>query len=139
MDNLNENERETADAAEAEKDIAATDLGKFKDVKTLLKAYSDLEAEFTRRSQRLKQLEQENKTATSPDGEGESSSQKNEERIKEALGDNAVRDAVISDYLKNLAQKSVPLAACGEAVAAPRNTPKTVKQAGKLAQQFLNG
>ena len=58
MDNLKKDLRETADTAEAEKEItAAPDLGKFKDVQTLLKAYSDLEAEFTRRSQRLKELE----------------------------------------------------------------------------------
>lgn len=36
---------------------ASTDLGKFRDVNALLKAYSSLQAEFTRRSQRLKELE----------------------------------------------------------------------------------
>ncbi len=33
--------------------------GKFKDLETLLRAYDSLEAEFTRRSQRLKELERE--------------------------------------------------------------------------------
>ncbi len=37
-------------------------LGKFKDVDALLQAYNSLEAEFTRRSQRLKQLERDGKT-----------------------------------------------------------------------------
>ena len=36
---------------------APTALGKFKDVDALYKAYSSLQAEFTRRSQRLKELE----------------------------------------------------------------------------------
>ena len=38
---------------------ASAALGKFKDVDALLKAYGCLQAEFTRRSQRLKELERE--------------------------------------------------------------------------------
>ena len=38
---------------------ASTGVGKFKDVDALMKAYDCLQAEFTRRSQRLKQLERE--------------------------------------------------------------------------------
>ena len=37
----------------------STDLGKFRSVDALLRAYEALEAEFTRRSQRLKELERE--------------------------------------------------------------------------------
>ena len=140
MDNLTENSHVTADTAEAEKEIAAAGLGKFKDVQTLMKAYSDLEAEFTRRSQRLKELEKENKAAPEPDGAKAVPSQKNDdERIAEALSDKKVRDAVIGDYLKGLAENKVPLVGGGGAVTAPRNTPKTVREAGKLAQHFLNG
>ena len=140
MDNLTENEQVTAETAEAEKEEAAAALGKFKDVQTLMKAYSDLEAEFTRRCQRLKELEKENKAASVPDGEQAQPSRKSdEERIAEALSDKTVRDAVIGDYLKGLAEKSVPLVAGGGAVTAPRNSPKSVKEAGKLAQQFLKG
>ena len=46
-----------AQAVETEKGEKA--LGKFKDVNALLEAYGALEAEFTRRSQRLKALEKE--------------------------------------------------------------------------------
>ena len=170
MDNLNE-AQVTADTAEAEKSEAAAVLGKFKDVKTLMKAYSDLEAEFTRRSQRLKELEKENKAASIPDGEGtppsradgatkppsradglpitpsqkadgnsdEPTKSSDEEKIAEALTDKKVRDAVIGDYLKGLAENKVPLVAGGGAVTAPRNVPKSVREAGKLAQQFLKG
>ena len=140
MDNLTENSQVTADTAEAEKEEAASVLGKFKDVKTLMKAYSDLEAEFTRRSQRLKELEKENKAAPEPDGGKAPPSQKSEEeRIAEALSDKKVRDAVIGDYLKGLAENKVPLASGGGAVTAPRNAPKTIKEAGSLARQFLKG
>ena len=57
MDNLENECCGTANPAEAENEQVAADLGKFKDVKALLNAYNSLEAEFTRRSQRLKELE----------------------------------------------------------------------------------
>lgn len=140
MDNLTENGQVAAGTAEAESKEAAAALGKFKDVQTLMKAYSDLEAEFTRRSQRLKELEKENKAAPEPDGgKGLPSQKTDDERIAEALSDGKVRDAVIGDYLKGLAAKSVPLATGGGAVTAPHNNPKTVKEAGSLARQFLKG
>lgn len=44
----------------AEKEMkSSTDLGKFKDVNALMQAYTALQAEFTRRSQRLKRYEKE--------------------------------------------------------------------------------
>ena len=139
MDNLTQDGKVAAETAEAEGKEAAAALGKFKDVQTLMKAYSDLEAEFTRRSQRLKELEKENKAAPKSDVAEELPSQNSdEERIAEALSDKKVRDAVIGDYLKGLAGKTVPLASGGGAVAAPRNSPKSVKEAGRLAQRFLN-
>ena len=140
-DNLTENEKVTADAAEAENEKnAAAELGKFKDVQTLMKAYSDLEAEFTRRSQRLKELEKGNKADGLPDGaESAPSPTDEEELLKSALGNARIRDAVIGEYLKGVSEaKGVPLVAGGGGVSAPRNTPKSVKEAGKLAQQFLN-
>ncbi len=58
-DNVNATENEnqvTADTAQAEGNTAAAGLGKFKSVDALMSAYLSLEAEFTRRSQRLKEL-----------------------------------------------------------------------------------
>ena len=138
MDNLKKDLRETADTAEAEKEItAAPDLGKFKDVQTLLKAYSDLEAEFTRRSQRLKELEHGNKAETEPDG-AEASPSRQDELLKRALSDDKVRDAVIGEYLNGVAEgKGVTLLSGGGGVSAPRAVPKSVKEAGKLASEFL--
>lgn len=60
-----ENEQTEIAAHTAEADLnngaAATEvsLGKFKDVNSLLKAYENLESEFTRRSRRLRELEGE--------------------------------------------------------------------------------
>ena len=139
-DNLTDNERVTADTAEAEKgNKAAAVLGKFKDVQTLMQAYTDLEAEFTRRSQRLKELESGNKAQAQPDGAAEASSQSNEEElIKNALSNGKVREAVIGEYLKNLSEaKGVPLVSGGGGVAAPRVAPRSVKEAGALARQYL--
>lgn len=139
MDNLTQIDQSTADTAGAEKDNAAAVLGKFKDVQTLMKAYSDLQAEFTRRSQRLSELEKENKAKSTPDGEEVAPSQNDEERLlSAALNCERVKDAVIADYLKSVsAPKSVPLLVGGGGVAAPRIAPKSVKEAGRLAQEFL--
>lgn len=140
MDNLTQNNQVTADTAEADKGKeAAAELGKFKDVQTLMKAYSDLEAEFTRRSQRLKQLEQGNKAETAPDGAAVAPSANNDELIRAALSNDRVRDAVISDYLKSVKEAgTVPLTVGGGGVAAPRVAPKSVKEAGRLAREFLD-
>ena len=61
MDNVHESEKLTATAETAEAENVtdtASALGKFKSVDALLSAYRSLEAEFTRRSQRLKELEE---------------------------------------------------------------------------------
>lgn len=49
---------EPTQKAGAEKETSAV-LGKFKDVDALIRAYENLQAEFTRRSQKLKQFEKE--------------------------------------------------------------------------------
>jgi len=91
-DNLTENEKVTADAAEAENEKnAAAELGKFKDVQTLMKAYSDLEAEFTRRSQRLKELEKGNKADGLPDGAESAPSPTDEEELLKNCYENCLK------------------------------------------------
>lgn len=138
-DNLTQDGQVTAETAEAEKVQAAAGLGKFKNVETLMKAYSELEAEFTRRSQRLRELEKESKAKTVPDGATASPSlNDDEELVKNALSNEKVRDAVIGDYLKSVSKNSPPLTLGGGGVTAPRITPKSVKEAGKLARDFLN-
>ncbi len=53
-----------------QKEEASTVLGKFKDVDALARAYGALEAEFTRRSQRLRDLEREMENLKPLSGEG---------------------------------------------------------------------
>ena len=58
-ENVYEENSPAEEFAEASEEGALTVLGKFKDVGALARAYESLQAEFTRRSQRLRQLEKE--------------------------------------------------------------------------------
>jgi hypothetical protein len=215
MDNLTQKLQAKAGAAEAEKENmkAADKLGKFKDVKTLMEAYTNLEAEFTRRSQRLKELENANKVKEKSDlGDAANTADENEDEKLEAAIDKAdlggeqtlredaqdlekengtenapcavqaetpqkltqdvqqdekisnpllpshgqevldkdklveaalqneeVKNAVIAAYLAGAARnKGVQFIAGGVNVPAQRRAPANVKEAGKLAQEFLN-
>lgn len=142
-DNVNaESTGVTAAAAEAEikENTAAAELGKFKSVDALLKAYSSLEAEFTRRSKRLKELEEGNKAQSVPPAGAPSPESKisREELLKAALSDEEIKSAVVENYLKGVAEnKSIPLILGGVSTPAPKSAPKSVREAGRLAEQFL--
>lgn len=137
-DNVNAEEikvQATAETAEAEGSTAAAGLGKFKSVDALLSAYESLEAEFTRRSQRLRELEEGNKALTAPSQSAEIT---REELLKAAASDEGIRNAVVGEYLKSVASnKSIPLIVGGVSTPAPKNAPKTLKEAGALAERFL--
>ena len=134
-------EREvTADTAEAEVKEAATELGKFKDVKALMEAYSALEAEFTRRSQRLKELEA-NKEQSTP-AKAASADTPSQAEIPTAEGTaklpDEVKQAVIEEYLNGVcAHRGVPFVTGGGAVAAVRRVPSDLQEAGTLAKKYL--
>lgn len=133
-DNFDEKLTETAEPAEAENmQNAAPDTGKFKSVEALMSAYLALEAEFTRRSQRLKELE-ESKAVEAPSPE----CLEEEKLLSAALASSSVREAVVGEYLKTVfSGKSVPLIVGGVSCAAPQSSPKSVKEAAALAKQFL--
>ncbi|MCD8372634.1 MAG: hypothetical protein LUD27_04970 [Clostridia bacterium] len=139
MDNLTEEMRE-ADLADAEKP-AKEDLGKFKDVQALLNAYNNLEAEFTRRSQRLKELELQNNPQTpakAANGTADSAKTADAELYGAAASNAAVKDRIIGDYLKTVMQnKGAPFVTGGVPVSTPPNKPASIKEAGRLAAEFL--
>ena len=116
-------------------------LGKFKSVDALVHAYGQLEAEFTRRSQRLKQLEEERNAPQAQASESappmQDSAESEEERLFRAVNENeSVRARVVSEYLASL--KGVPLMAGGGAgVTAPKSRAKTVAEAGNLALGYF--
>lgn len=126
------------DTAGAE-NVTAGSIGKFSSVEALYSAYTSLEAEFTRRSQRLKELEEGNKAKKSEeDAPSRKSTEENGELLKKALSDEGVKRAVIGEYLKTVStNKSVPLIVGGISTPAPRLAPKSVKEAGALAENFL--
>ncbi len=106
-------------------------LGKFKDVDALLHAYEALEAEFTRRSQRLKALEEERERAASVE-----QADHGEDLLRAAKESEQVRSAIVQDYLDSL--RGVPLmAGGGTGVTAPPVRPKNLSEAGSLALGYF--
>lgn len=131
MDNTAQENSESANGTAVQKNEVAQNFGKFKSVDALYSAYLSLEAEFTRRSQRLKELEEGSKAET-PSPKSDS-----QELLKMALSDEQVKTAVIEQYIKSVAEKKVPLLVGGNVAIAPQTKPKSVKDAGRLATEFL--
>ena len=146
MDNQTEKLQATADTAQAEETKAAAGLGKFKDVQALMQAYTALEAEFTRRSQKLKELEAANKeqeTLPVQTGNEAALSPKGKQEPEAAQGVDAVSDeiknAVIEEYLSGVkANCGVPIITGGSVVSAKRRVPQNLKEAGLLAKNYFD-
>lgn len=139
-DNRTENLKATANdaAAEQEEEIAAG-LKKFKDVQALIDAYTALEAEFTRRSQRLKELEASKENApVQTENEVVPSQGVTEQGGEKRKLSQEEKNAVIEEYLSGVcANKGVPFVTAGGAVRAERTTPKTLSEAGMLAKRYF--
>ncbi len=118
-------------------------LGKFKSVDALMRAYGELEAEFTRRSQRLKALEEQSKERkepengkTEPPSVQEQSGVTGDELYRAVMENEGVRARVLSDYLQSL--RGVPLLSrTGMGVTAPADRPKSFAEAGDLALGYF--
>ena len=133
------NDTQTAEAEKDEKGEQKKEvsLGKFKDVNSLLSAYNSLQAEFTKRCQRIKELESEKpvdkvEQSTPP----ETNAQK--ETISTTQED---KEQVLKDYLKELLgakQKAIILDKAGLGIKTPTAKPKTFAEAGLLAKDLLN-
>lgn len=124
-------ENEQQNSKEETAGEAVPDLGKFKSVDALLRAYGELEAEFTRRSQKLKELQDASAEKCAEAGAVR------EEDLYRMVGENErVRARVLSDYLASL--KGVPLLTnSGVGVTAQNNAPKTFQEAGSCALGYL--
>ena len=142
MEELNEQMNEKTQPAEAEEikgeKESGVSLGKFKDVNALLNAYNSLQAEFTKRSQRLKELEglsDGDKTAV-PQSEIEVGNiSLNATSISEEN-----KEDILRDYLKGVLcgkQRAVVMSDAGVGVKTPGEKPKTVAEAGMLAREIL--
>lgn len=114
-------------------------LGKFKDVKSLIHAYNSLQAEFTKRCQRIKELEGEREVVdkavaptTNPSEEGQA--------VFKGITDED-KQSILRDYLKGVVeskQKAILMDGTGMGVKTPVSKPKTLAEAGALAKEYLN-
>lgn len=108
--------------------------GKFKDANALFSAYNALESEFTKRCQKIKELETQllavdkDKTPTKTEVE-------QEQKVKEEVENQAIKD-----YLKSILsrkQSAIVLDGAGVGGVTPIERPKTFQQAGLLAKELL--
>ena len=125
-----------ADIENTGEDKVEVSLGKFKDVGALVNAYNSLQAEFTKRCQRLKELESkiENSDKTSvPQEQTDEHAKPNTTFID--------KEQVLKEYLLEVLGKkpqAIVMNGTGVGVKAPVNRPKTIEEAGKLAKNLLN-
>ena len=126
--------------AEAEvthgEDKGEISLGKFKDVGALLNAYNSLQSEFTKRCQKIKELESrvnDDKTAVPSAQDSQPTSQANTTLID--------KENILKEYLLDVLGKkpsAIIMDGAGVGVKTPVNRPTTIEEAGKLAKKLLN-
>ncbi len=120
-------------------DKGEVSLGKFKDVSALLNAYNSLQSEFTKRCQKIKELESKKTddkadTLTVPSNtKGEPQNQANTTLID--------KENVLKEYLLDVLGRqpsAIISGGSGVGVKTPVNRPTTIEEAGKLAKKLLN-
>ena len=137
----NEQTQVTAQPAEAEgmngEQEQAVSLGKFKDVNALLSAYNSLESEFTKRCQKIKQLESALSSVdkTTPTEENSKVETQPEKDTTEKE-----KERILKEYISGvLSRKQTAIVMDGEGVGTktPVSRPKTITEAGKIAQELF--
>ena len=112
-------------------------LGKFKDVNALLSAYNSLQSEFTKRCQKIKELENELTSADKkiPTEESEKTTEKTADITQ------SMKDEILKEYLQSLIGKrngAIVLDGTGVGVKTTIERPKTLLQAGEFAKEILS-
>ena len=120
-----------------EQEKSQVSLGKFKDVNALLSAYNSLQSEFTKRCQKIKELEGalESADKQSPAETGK------EEKEKTADITQKEKEEILKEYLQSLLGKrqgAIVLDGAGVGVKTPIERPQTIKQAGAIAKEIFN-
>ena len=124
-----------AEAKEAGGEESSVSLGKFKDVNALIAAYNSLQAEFTKRCQRIKELEARAAVDKAIPTEKTDKSENQPLSITEEEKENFIKG-----YLKEIMgakSKAIVMDDFGVSVKTPVNKPKTVEEAGRLAKELL--
>lgn len=127
----------TAEAEEGKGESRSdVSLGKFKDVNALLEAYNSLQSEFTKRCQKLKELEArviaDDKVIPS---EKESDSVQSQQDT--TFMD---KEQVLKEYLLDILgkkPKAIVLDGQGVGAKAPTSKPTTIGQAGNVAKEYF--
>lgn len=138
MEELKNEKTEVLDEAVAGgEEKTEVSLGKFKDVNALLNAYNSLEAEFTKRCQKIKELEgNAEKVENSTSAELGENSKPNTQGISEEDKMN-----ILKDYLKGIMGKEDNMVFLGEdgvSVKTKAEKPKSIDEAGSLAKSIFN-
>ena len=94
--------QEGAERVEGGLDNVSTVLGKFKDVNALARAYSSLQAEFTRRSQKLKQLQREAEEKATEKGAEKSSAATVVEKLRKNAAAVKAEDEKFHSFINEL-------------------------------------
>ena len=118
--------------------VAEVSLGKFKDVNALLSAYNSLESEFTKRCQRIKELECA-LSAVDKESPNAEETAKKENQTDDITGEK--KEEILKEYLTGILgrkQKAIVLDGAGVGVKTPVHRPKTIRQAGELAKEIFN-
>lgn len=113
-------------------------LGKFKDVQSLLSAYNSLQAEFTKRCQRIKELEAGAKSVDKVLSPTENPKSE-EPAVNQGITEED-RNAILKDYLKGVVmakEKAILIDGVGAGIKTPVTKPKTIAEAGALAKELL--
>lgn len=121
---------ETQVADQSETETSPVSYGKFKDAIALLSAYNSLEAEFTKRCQKIKELEAQLSVAD----KGSTPAQTDE--LEEPSKDDILKSYVKEVLLRK--QSAIVLDGTGIGIKTPMQRPRTFEQAGKLASEILN-
>ena len=113
-------------------------LGKFKDVNALLNAYNSLQSEFTKRCQRIKELESK---VVQTDKTTQSGSEMEEKLESNSIKGNTEEDKeqILKEYLKGIlnSKQQAIIMADGVGLKTPSNKPKSIAEAGMLAKEIL--
>ena len=132
---INEQTEITSQPAEAEEETATGEevsLGKFKDANALYKAYNSLQSEFTKRCQRLKELEAALEQANNP----ENTALRSERGITDEE-----KEEILKGYLKSVLgakSKAIVMDGAGATLKTASNRPSTLADAGEFAKQYLS-
>ena len=114
-------------------------LGKFKDAGALLSAYNSLESEFTKRCQKIKELEGALALADKEKDLPTKGEEAPEKQVRDITDEE--KSQILREYLGGILgkkQTAVVLGEEGVSVKTPKNRPKTLKQAAELANEIFN-